>query len=269
MENKFGLKRSIPESVKREVRKKSEFGCVICGSIPYEYEHVIPEFHEAEKHDPNCITLLCGNCHGKVTRKIISKETVIKKMEIPYNLHADKVKGYEIEILPEIGPFKVKLGNIIGENVKNFLCVDGEPLLSLRKSEGNELCILNADFKNKQGESILKIIDNEWIASKESWDIECIGTKIIIREKKGEYNLILNKKNINFIEIERINMQHRGVQIFFDGKNGGEFTYNNRKIVLTGMVYKNSDHALRFQNNEIILHSNGDVYFKSLMFYRN
>lgn len=267
--NNYGLKRYIPSEQKRKIRKNSGFGCCICGEIPYEYEHVDPEFKDAKEHDSSKITLLCGSCHSKVTRKIISKETVKKHMKLPYNIKNNCVNGYEIEVIPELGDFKIKLGNITGINVKNFLCVDGEPLLSLSKSEGNEYCILNADFKDKNGKSILKIVDNEWNSNLDNWDIECIGPKITIRDKNGTLDLVLNKKETNFIEIERINMKHRDIHIYYDGKNGEEIIYNGFKMRLQGIEYRGSDHALRFQNGEIQLHSNGSVILKGISFYKS
>lgn len=139
-------------------------------------------------------------------------------METPYNKKKNALQGYKIEVLPEIGDFIIKLGHITGINVKKFICVDGEALLSLSKSEENEYCILNADFKDENGESLLKIVDNEWQSSLVNWDIECVGPKITIRKRKNKLSLVLNKKSDNFIEIERIKMKHRGVDIFYDGK---------------------------------------------------
>lgn len=42
--NQHGLSRNISEDIKQEVRKKSGFGCIICGLGIYEYEHIDPEF---------------------------------------------------------------------------------------------------------------------------------------------------------------------------------------------------------------------------------
>lgn len=53
MKNKFGLSRYIPSDVKLQVRKNSGFGCVICGMGIIHYEHVDPEFHVAQTHDPD------------------------------------------------------------------------------------------------------------------------------------------------------------------------------------------------------------------------
>jgi hypothetical protein len=74
--NRFGLSRDIPRGIKREVRRRSGFGCVICGCAIFEYEHVDPPFSEAKQHDPSGITLLCGQCHSYVTRGVWSKDKV-------------------------------------------------------------------------------------------------------------------------------------------------------------------------------------------------
>ena len=74
--NRFGLRRKIPEDIKRRVRQRCGFGCVICGSSVYEYEHVSPTYVEAQRHDPDCIATLCASCHSKVTRRIWSKDKV-------------------------------------------------------------------------------------------------------------------------------------------------------------------------------------------------
>jgi hypothetical protein len=55
--NSFGLQRHISKSVKRIIRKNSGFGCVICGKAIVHYDHVDPDFTEANEHDPTKMTL--------------------------------------------------------------------------------------------------------------------------------------------------------------------------------------------------------------------
>jgi len=74
--NQHGLSRHIPSEVKRTVRQNSKFGCVICRSAICQYEHIIPSFADAQSHDPENMCLLCGTCHDKVTRGMLSKVTV-------------------------------------------------------------------------------------------------------------------------------------------------------------------------------------------------
>src|SRR4030081_1882421 len=81
--NRHGLTRDIPEPVMRKVRQASGFGCVICGASIIEYEHVDPEFVDAREHNATEITLLCPQCHSKVTTGIWSKDKVKAAMAAP------------------------------------------------------------------------------------------------------------------------------------------------------------------------------------------
>ena len=82
--NKHGLKRSdLGMALKRSIRQRSGFGCVVCGNAIGEYEHVDPEFADAKEHDVNGMTFLCIQCHGKVTKGHLSKETVKNWMSQP------------------------------------------------------------------------------------------------------------------------------------------------------------------------------------------
>src|SRR5436190_17564410 len=64
--NAHGLSRDIPEPIKRAVRQRCGFGCIICGSAVVQYHHFSPEYADATEHRAEGITLLCGRCHDKV-----------------------------------------------------------------------------------------------------------------------------------------------------------------------------------------------------------
>src|ERR1700756_833363 len=74
--NKDGLSRDIPADIRRVVRQRDGFGCVVCGLGIYEYDHFNPEFSEAKSHRPDGIILLCASCHAKKTKKVLSLETI-------------------------------------------------------------------------------------------------------------------------------------------------------------------------------------------------
>ena len=84
--NQHGLSRYIPADVRRDVRHRSKFGCVVCRRGFYQYEHIDPPFEDAESHDPDHICCLCGSCHDSVTRGHLSKAMVIaayRKVQAP------------------------------------------------------------------------------------------------------------------------------------------------------------------------------------------
>src|ERR1044071_10283987 len=56
----------IPEPIKREVRQRCGFGCVICGMPLYNYDHMT-EWSEVHRHDAANLTLLCPNHHHEKT----------------------------------------------------------------------------------------------------------------------------------------------------------------------------------------------------------
>lgn len=43
MVNQHGLQRGIPDPIKREIRQRSKFDCVVCRSGLFNYEHIEPE----------------------------------------------------------------------------------------------------------------------------------------------------------------------------------------------------------------------------------
>ncbi|WNG79930.1 hypothetical protein C6A86_016810 [Mycobacterium sp. ITM-2016-00316] len=52
----------IPDPMKREVRQRCGFGCVICGHPIYEYEHM-DDYAVVKRHGVANITLLCDGHH--------------------------------------------------------------------------------------------------------------------------------------------------------------------------------------------------------------
>ena len=123
--NKFGLSRVIPAEIKREIRQQCGFGCVICGLGIIQYEHVDPEFKDAKKHDPANMTLLCPQCHSKVTTKMWSKSRVKLAMRMPKCLQ----QGYSNEFFdfPERNPSLI-FGGVKLSNCKIPIQVANYPL---------------------------------------------------------------------------------------------------------------------------------------------
>ena len=75
----------IPESIKRAVRQRCGFGCVICGMPVFDYEH-IEEYSKVKKHEEHNITLLCPNHHSATTTTKLTKERIIESDNNPYNI---------------------------------------------------------------------------------------------------------------------------------------------------------------------------------------
>jgi hypothetical protein len=209
--NKYGLTDTIPSQIKREIRQRCGFGCVNCGNAVYQYEHVDPTFAEAKEHNPDHIVLLCGGCHDRVTREILSKKTIKYRSENP----VCKQQGFSF------GPFDlglveptIQIGTLRCKSVESLIEIDGESLFSIKRPECEGAPFrINAFLADRDGNEILKIVDNEWVTTTENWDVEVVGQTITIRKNLGDISLALRTEAPHKLVVERLEMQHRGVKI--------------------------------------------------------
>ena len=209
--NKHGLSRNIPADVKRAVRQRDGFGCVVCGQAVIDYEHFDPKFAEAEVHAPAGIILLCIGCHGQKTRKRLSRETIRK--------HALKPKARQVGF--SHGPFDVGehhpeiwLGNVVMTNVTTIIQVHDDVLLSVKPPEekGGPFR-LNAYLTDRRGRLQLAIVDNEWQSPVSNWDVAVEGPRIAIRSGLRDIELVLRTDPPNRLVFERIRMIHKEFSI--------------------------------------------------------
>lgn len=209
--NKYGLKRSIGAKVKRKVRQRCGFGCVNCGNAVYQYEHVDPTFAEAREHNPNHIVLLCGSCHDRVTRGILSKETIKLRSQNPFCKNEGFSRGpFDLGIIEP----QITIGTLKCTKVKSLIKINGKDIFSVKPPEikGGPFRI-NAYITDKTGTPLLEIVDNEWITSTSNWDVEVVGKNITIRKSLGEIVLSLRSEPPHNLIIERLEMEHLGVKI--------------------------------------------------------
>lgn len=206
--NKYGLTRSIPVSVKLEVRKRCGFGCVICAVPIVEYEHVEPTFAEAKEHNPDAIALLCPSCHARVTKGLFSKDKVKLAMREPAALKAGSV----VDIFDFCGAHpKIIFGGAILENCKIPIMIKGEPLLEIEKGDNGFL--ISGKFYGSDGVLSLEIIKNEWICSSEVWDLNIVGPRITIKEKEKSSMLVIKVDAPNMLVVEHFNMMVKGISL--------------------------------------------------------
>lgn len=230
--NKYELSRNIPADIKRKIRQRCGFGCINCGCAIYQYEHVDPVFAEAREHDPNCIVLLCGGCHDRVTRGFLSKETIKSKSSNP--------KCFEDGF--SFGPFdlgnvepQITLGTMKSVGVKTLIRIYGDDVLSIcPPEESGQPFLISANIKDREGNEILRIENNEWLTTVENWDVEVVGTNIKIRRNLGDILLSLRSEPPNNLIFEKLEMFHRGVKIF------AEENKNIEIVTLTGQHLQSS-----------------------------
>ncbi|NMZ98064.1 HNH endonuclease [Pseudomonas lundensis] len=210
--NKYGLPRNIPSDIKREVRKRCGFGCIFCGCGIIQYEHVDPEFHEAKFHDPGAIVTLCPTCHASVTSKFWSKERIKRHALDPVCLK----KGYLKHVFDfySDGHPSVQFGGALLKNCHTPVEIFGTPLISIKPPEckGGPF-LLSGTFCDRSGSPTLRIIDNEWIAYSDSWDVEVSAGGITVRNGPGDIVLRLSVRPPHTLVVERLKMTYGVINI--------------------------------------------------------
>jgi hypothetical protein len=217
--NKFGLPRHIPEDVKRQIRKNSKFGCVVpnCRNSFYTYEHLIPEYKNAQIHDPEKICLTCPTHNprkeGTEGQANYSKEQLVKYYEQlqsrtqgPPIKNNDFFSGFEREV-------EIVLGKSSYINVKSIINVDGEDIFSFRRNNSEDVfepqVLFSGKFRRPNGEILFTIVDNEWQSPTDHWDLESKNGKITIFD--SEKSVIFQAEKLpsrNVIKIERLDLWH-------------------------------------------------------------
>ncbi|MFX1675233.1 hypothetical protein PWR63_23785 [Paraburkholderia sp. A2WS-5] len=210
-ENRYGLSRRVPAGVRREVRRRCGFGCVICGLAYYDYEHFDPDFVDAREHNPAGMTLLCPNCNQKRARGRLSADTVATANANPKCLQ----QGFASELLDFASePIDVKFAGVSFYDCRHLIVVNGIPILSVAPPAEPGLPMrLSGIFTDDTGRVTLKIDNNRFSVNPENWDVECTGPRIRILSARGEVALHLEMDPPNGIAIEQLNMSFGGAHL--------------------------------------------------------
>ncbi|MCY1278957.1 hypothetical protein D9M69_295140 [compost metagenome] len=204
--NAHGLPRRIPESIRREIRVRSKFGCVVCRSAIVQYEHIDPEWHDAEAHDPDHMCLLCGGCHDKVTRGLLAKSTVRARYDDVQA--ASKVRAPYDQFDLSSHAITVKLGSCVFQEAQTLIELDGVVVLAIEPPEpGATFPMLTGFFTDPTGRLLLSIEKNEWTGGTEVWDLDVTGPTITVRLGKGQVALRLRVEPPSMIVVEKLDMR--------------------------------------------------------------
>jgi len=183
----------------------------MCGCAIYQYEHLDPPFAEATEHQASGITLLCGGCHDRATRRLLSLDSIKRAMQAPRCL-AD---GFSF------GPFdlgiehpEVLAGAFLALRTRIILRAFGDPILAVDPPEEPAGPFqLSATLCDDQGTVVLRIDRNEWQAPVDNWDVEVIGQRITVRRAEGDITLRLRSEPPHRLVIERLHMYYHGANI--------------------------------------------------------
>lgn len=226
--NKYGLSRRVPPEIKRQIRKDDGYGCILCGDIFVQYEHIDPLWCDAEIHDASKMALLCTSCHDKVTHKRIAKSIIAKAKKEPFC----KRKGFaEGKFYPHPEDMKIQIGSSVFSNTDIAITISGKPLIWITRDIHDKACPLQycGIFYDSSGRKIAYLNKNTFIGLIEECDFQAIENRIEVRVKQREINLILKIEGDKHLEIEKMNFKVHQTK-FLLGKQKEIILNDNNKI---------------------------------------
>ncbi|HEC2576556.1 TPA: hypothetical protein R2K49_004513 [Raoultella ornithinolytica] len=230
--------RNIPLPMKREIRQRCGFGCVVCGLPLYEYEHM-EEWATVKRHVESEITLLCDQHHKEKTSGLLPKEAVLLANKNPHNLKKGVSKPYNLHFYGDsmcidVGTnvFITKVDKKENYSVSTPIMIDGIPIITFVIEDGHIL--LNITLFDKKNNVCFAILNNQLIYNTFLWDIQLIGTKITIREKLGSIFFEINFMPPNRIEITRGKILCNGINMEISNKS----VIINQHTVYSNNIYR-------------------------------
>lgn len=220
---------AIPNQIKREVRQRCYFGCVHCGNPLIDYHHIIP-WSEVRKHEAKNITLLCSQCHRKVTQGHYATEQVIEWDKEPHNKNEvyspAEMLGYRLFKPEDIKKIHVEISNakfnvqLIDTQLQNYIMIpimiDGEPIVAFTVLDGRLSLYLKLYDENNR--VAVKIVNNEVITRLDFWDITFIGKTLKINRKSHDIFIEIDFNTPYSIHIRKGYLMHnqKGFRVYSD-----------------------------------------------------
>lgn len=200
-------------NIQRQVRQECGFGCVICGQIGTDYEHIVP-FSQTKGHSADNIVLLCNRHHGEVTRGRLSKKIVAEAKKEPYAKKVGRNAFYMYEASAQRS-FRVGSDWVLLNGCERFhvLLHRSTPLVTIDLAEGVPL--LSMQLKNSRDETVLLVDRNRILVNAHGiWDVDLRGTRFIVRRKRGEIVLRIDLIQ-GEIHLSRLKVNVGGVNFSF------------------------------------------------------
>lgn len=205
----------IPEPVKREVRQRCGFGCVICGLPLYEYDHLIP-WADVRQHSPENLTLLCDQHHREKTSHLLPSDAVAAANADPYSRRTGVSRPYDLHYSgdsceADIGSNLHVWPSLAHDAFTVPLIVDDTPVVLFRGENGHLL--LSVQLFNDQNELLVQIVDNQLVFSAAPWDVEFRGRRLTVRGGPGDIFVHMTFEAPARIVIDRAHIWRNGIEI--------------------------------------------------------
>ena len=190
----------IPEAIKRLVRQRCFFGCVVCGSPVFDYDH-ITEYALVGEHTTDNLTLLCPNHHRAKTVGRLGPDFIRERNATPFNASRSLTGPYNLEssrsLKLEFGTCHQITSSLVDDATELGVLVNGRAYLSCHKENG--WLTFSAVVTDDDGVELLVVKRGELVASTQSWDITYVGSNLTVRSGLGGIVLevVLTNQELN------------------------------------------------------------------------
>ncbi|MCR2811540.1 HNH endonuclease [Microbacterium sp. zg.Y1084] len=208
--------RNIPAPIKRQVRQRCGFGCVICGDYPYQYHHMIPYAVDPAHKEEN-LTLLCDKHHKKVTNRLLTDATVSAHNADPYNQHRDVTNPDPLDFSGAVATISMGSCEFIAER-RDFVAfsVDAQPIIGFHYVDDRYM--LCADLRDEQNVPLITIVDNELTHTTKAFDVERIANRLILRDRPRRVSIELEFDAPSRVTVTRGQFWMNGVRVWIDDR---------------------------------------------------
>ena len=203
--------------MKRAIRQRCGFGCVLCGLPLYEYEHMTDWAH-VRVHKEEEITLLCDKHHREKTGGLLPVERVRVADRNPINHQLGSSAPVNLHYSGDwcclkIGSCWFETDELTCVQARARRCPDSSHISPwVHVSQCCQL-LLTLQLFDKFGATLLCIDKNELVYRTDSWDISWVGQVLQIREDPQRIVVELVFCRPALIQIERGHFQLDGYEI--------------------------------------------------------
>ena len=208
--------RNIPNPIKREVRQRCGFGCVVCGFPLYEYEHLLG-WAKVRRHAAREITLLCDRHHRERTSGLLPIERVRSADTDPFNNRQGTSKPYDLNYEGTTceaiigGNRFTSTAPPLGAGLCIPVMIDGLAMVGFLLQDGHLLVDLNLfDMDNRR---VMAIQRDQLVYSMEPWDIELKGRRLLVRISSRDILIDIAFEPPSRIVIERGRFLRNGIEL--------------------------------------------------------
>lgn len=209
--------RDIPEGIKREVRRRCGFGCVICGLPLYEYEHML-EFAKIKRHVATEITLLCDRHHREKTGGLLPMDSVVAADRDPINVRTGTSAPYQLHYSGDscvvaIGGNEFRMNrHAHRSSFVSALTIDDASMIGFELEDEGQL-LLTMNLFDEGNERVLAIQRNELVYSATPWDISLEGRRLQVREGRGQFLIEILFNPPGRVSVSRGHFLYNGVDL--------------------------------------------------------